>query len=146
MTRPPEQGRELAALVGGPLDRWWYWRDDLEAAQRTAERMAAPPPPVPRQSAGALSQRRCGRADCNAWRLSRPGTDGTDWRPCWKCRTGDVPTGDPYDPAASQAAAPAGYRAPCLDYRPTEQWVDNRLPAYGAGRVWTYTPTRETPR
>jgi hypothetical protein len=94
MTRPPaEQGRELAALVGGPLDRWWYWRDDLERQQDTA-----------RWSAGIVA--RLAPAD-------RP----PRWRP----------------PSV-------------LAYQPTQDWTDNPLPAYGAGRIWTYTRTQETPR
>jgi hypothetical protein len=34
-------GRELVVLVGGPLDRRWYWRDDLERQQATAARADA---------------------------------------------------------------------------------------------------------
>lgn len=41
-------GRELAVLVGGPKDRWWYWRDDLDRMQavelRVAERQGDPHP------------------------------------------------------------------------------------------------------
>lgn len=33
-----DAGRELAALVRGPLDRRWYWRDELEAVQAAARR------------------------------------------------------------------------------------------------------------
>lgn len=45
MTQPPapiegvpqyRTGRELAALIGGPYSQCWYWRDELEAQQRTA--------------------------------------------------------------------------------------------------------------
>jgi hypothetical protein len=41
-----------------------------------------------------IDQRRCGHDGCNAWRLSRPGTEGKGWAPCWKCRTDSAPTGE----------------------------------------------------
>lgn len=52
-------GRELAVLIGGPRDRWWYWRDDLErslAAERyMAERQGDPHPE--RRPCAALAYR-----------------------------------------------------------------------------------------
>jgi hypothetical protein len=30
---------------------------------------------------------------CRAWRLSRPGSGGREWRPCWRCGTTKAPTG-----------------------------------------------------
>lgn len=41
---PPEagEGEELAVLEGGRWAGRWYWRRDLEASQRAAERMGHP--------------------------------------------------------------------------------------------------------
>ena len=36
------QVRELAVVVDGPHAGRWYWRDDLEAMARSAERMGHP--------------------------------------------------------------------------------------------------------
>jgi hypothetical protein len=43
-----------------------------------------------------IRQQRCGHDGCIAWRLSRPGTDGQQWRPCWLCGTTEAPTGERY--------------------------------------------------
>ena len=35
--------RELAVVIDGPHAGRWYWRDDLEAMARSAQRMDYPP-------------------------------------------------------------------------------------------------------
>ncbi len=37
-----------------------------------------------------IRQQRCGDG-CIAWRLSRPGSAGQEWRPCWSCGTTEHP-------------------------------------------------------
>ncbi len=37
-----------------------------------------------------IQQQRCGFDGCIAWRLSRPGSNGLHWQPCWACGA-DVP-------------------------------------------------------
>jgi len=44
-----------------------------------------------------IGQQRCGGDGCIAWRLSRPGTCGQSWRPCWRCGTTGAPTGEVHD-------------------------------------------------
>ena len=41
-----------------------------------------------------IKQQRCGHAGCIAWRLSRPGSGGQEWRPCWLCKTEAAPVGE----------------------------------------------------
>lgn len=56
-----------------------------------------------------LKQQRCGddRAyigndeeiafeECIAWRLSKPGSNGKEWRPCWNCSSRKAPIGETY--------------------------------------------------
>jgi len=40
-----------------------------------------------------IVQQRCGRNGCIAWRLSRPGSSGQEWRPCWRCQAVESPIG-----------------------------------------------------
>ncbi len=44
-----------------------------------------------------IEQQRCGHDGCIAWRLSRPGSGGREWRPCWLCGTAEAPTGQHHD-------------------------------------------------
>lgn len=50
--------------------------------------------PLPPAPAIDTHQQTCARAGCNAQRLSRPGTAGQAWRPCWKCRAPEAPVGE----------------------------------------------------
>ena len=133
-------------LLGGPLDRCWFWRDDLQRTRAAAERMAAVAPAPAAPSTTDIRQQRCGHADCNAWRLSEPGTGGARWRPCWKCRAEGDPVGEQHSAAAAEEHTPARRPAACLDYVPTDHWADSPLRQYGRGRVWSYAPTQEHTR
>jgi hypothetical protein len=44
-----------------------------------------------------IRQQRCGADGCIAWRLSRPGSNGQEWRPCWSCGAAEPPTGEVRD-------------------------------------------------
>ena len=33
---------------------------------------------------------------CIAWRLSKPGSNGNEWRQCWNCGSRKAPTGECY--------------------------------------------------
>jgi len=50
--------RELAVVVDGPHAGRWYWRDDLEAMQRSARRMMGYPARTPVRDVHPLPARR----------------------------------------------------------------------------------------
>ena len=68
------QVRELAVVVDGPHAGRWYWRDDLEAMARSAERMGHPP-----EHPAAVY--RCYRPSTE-WveHPTEPGVQGRAWR------------------------------------------------------------------
>ena len=45
-------------------------------------------------TAADLRQQRCGHDGYIAWRLSRPGSGGNEWQPCWSCKTALPPQGE----------------------------------------------------
>ena len=66
--------RELAVVVDGPHAGRWYWRDDLEALARSAERMGYPAA----HPAAVFTRYRPG----DEWvgHLTEPGVQGRAWR------------------------------------------------------------------
>ena len=91
-------------------------------------RSAPVPPPRPSGWAGVdwavvtrtgIVQARCGHPygapsrPCHAWRLSSP--DGSSWRPCFTCGSGEVPVAVQAAGPDRVAAAIAAARRPAAD-------------------------------
>lgn len=72
---PNRRGRELAVLVGGPWNGFWYWRDDLENAQAAAR-------DARRRCAMEVATSKAGYKPTESWRVNpeKPVEQGREWR------------------------------------------------------------------
>jgi hypothetical protein len=72
---PNGKGRELAVLVGGLFNGFWYWRDDLENAQGAARDAG-------RRCSSKVPASKADYAPTEAWRVNpeKPLEQGREWR------------------------------------------------------------------